>query len=65
MKRFVDIRSADIDDDVFAFYCTVVDRFETHGDTQTWVCVDEFVDCFEEGDLERYLSLIPEWVPKS
>ncbi len=70
MKRFIDLRgqilTAD-DEPNFAFFCTVIDRFETFADTQEWRSLDEFIEDYKDEEkhgtylspLERYLGLIP------
>ena len=64
MKRFVDLRKADVGYN-FAWYDTVIDMFEQHNENQTWNSVEDFVFDYGSGpQLDRYLSLIPNWVPR-
>ncbi len=48
----------------FAFFCTVVDAFETFSGVQAWDTYAEFVDDFDGTDAEcgRYIELMPDWV---
>lgn len=66
MKRFIDLdKQIGLDDEwprEFAFYCTVVDRFETHSGSQTWSTWKEFAEEYEGEELERFKSLCPDWV---
>jgi hypothetical protein len=58
MKRFIDLR-----DQIhkgypaFAWYDTVVDRFETHGDSQVWESWDDFARDYKGDDIHRYYRL--------
>ncbi len=62
MKRFVDLREMDLyPTNQFAWYDTVIDQFETHGDCQVWVSFEDFAEDYEGPQLERYMSLTPEW----
>ena len=61
MKRFVDIRHANICGARFAWYDTVTDIFETHSDETTWDTWDQFESDYEGDQLERYRGLTPEW----
>lgn len=61
MKRFVDLRGADTGYR-FAFYCTVVDKFETVSDgSQAWDTFDEFAEWYQGDELERFRGLTPAW----
>ena len=65
MKRFVDLRGAETGSN-FAFYCTVTDRFQNIGGEQAWDTVEEFQQqaALYEVGADRFVALIPEWVPK-
>ncbi len=67
MKRFIDIGHqmylGDNEPKQFAFYCTVIDRFEQFAGEDVWYHTDDFTkDYLEAGgdELERYLGLIPD-----
>lgn len=60
MKRFVDLRGSNTGCR-FAWWDTVVDRFEMHGDYQAWCSWEEFAFCYESNDLPRYRALTPAW----
>ena len=62
MKRFVDVRQAEMGSYRFAWWDTVVDSFETHGGNMAWHHWDDFVEDYKGDDLLRYEVLIPEWV---
>jgi hypothetical protein len=61
MKRFVDIRHADISGYRFAWWDTVVDSFETHSGNMAWEHWQDFADDHRGDDLERYRALCPQW----
>ena len=74
MIRFIDLRGQIYLDESgtdFAFYDTVTDMFKTFGDTQVWECKRDFVIDFGQEwhgvseDVDRYLNLIPDWVPNA
>lgn len=62
MKRFVDVSEA-IGDGLprFAFYCTIVDRFEEFSGEMTWESWDDFARGYDGDELDRYRRLCPEW----
>lgn len=65
MKRFIDLRTQlyltdDAENNAFAFFCTVRDKFETFTGSQTWSSKEEFLEDYDGDDVERYLALIPE-----
>lgn len=64
MKRFIDIgtQTGEQEEGVkeFAFYCTVIGEFESHGISMTWATKQEFIDDYEGNELGRYLILIPD-----
>lgn len=65
MKRFIDLTgqlTLEDHDRAFAWFDTVTDRFETHGDLQTWETWSEFERDYEGSDLERYRRLALPWV---
>jgi hypothetical protein len=66
VKRFVDLgtqlSSGDDGPREFAWWDTVVDKFEEHSGYQTWLSWGDFVDDYEGDQLERYRSLCPDWV---
>lgn len=72
MKRFIDLGDQILEDHrEFAFYCTVVDRFEEFGDHQTFCCLSDFESAWllsgagMEGSphgIERYKRLLASWV---
>ena len=53
MKRFIDLgdQTGNVDyengEREFAFYCTIMDRFETFSDTQTWSKKQDFINDYE------------------
>lgn len=64
MKRFIDLRGQiDIFDEacpMFAWYCTVVDKFEAHSGNMVWTSYDDFkADC--QDNFGHYDRLMPEW----
>lgn len=61
MKRFVDIRPAECAAR-FAWFDTIVDKFETHSGVMTWNAWAEFEQDYEGDQLERYRRLCPPWV---
>ena len=81
MIRFIDLRGQIVDDgDLpederstdFAFFDTITDTFQRIGGHQVWGDSAEFVECYERDPqgptrpLDRFLSLMPEWVlPKA
>jgi len=60
MKRFIDIRGQGTGMR-FAWYDTVLDRFECHSGEYAWDTWEEFAHDCEGRDISRYLSLCPEW----
>ena len=74
MIRFVDLGKQIGGDDEdwdreFAFYNTVSDRFINFGGSQIWATVSDFESDYKkfannDHPLERFLSLIPDWVAK-
>lgn len=80
MKRFIDLRGQVFADDdlpkneqtpCFAFFDTIVDRFEMFDGAQTWVSFKDFTEDYRSdvGKLdavyERLKGLTPEWVLNS
>ena len=70
MVRFVDLRGNDIGES-FAFWNTVPDMFFMFGNNHAWSCIGDFRDDYESSGphsdihhLERFLRLIPGWVPE-
>lgn len=69
MKRFIDLRGSEIFYN-FAWWDTIIDRFLDFGGEWAWSTIDEFTysfkmdDVYNDGDIERYLGLIPGWVPE-
>jgi hypothetical protein len=64
MKRFVDLRQAAIPGYRFAWWDTVVDKFESHGGNMAWETWDEFCEDFQNflgDDIQRYKALAPKW----
>ena len=63
MKRFINIgtQTGNQEDEVneFAFFDTIIDKFEKHSDSMAWTTKEEFVEDYEGNDIERYLILIP------
>jgi hypothetical protein len=51
----------------FAFYNTVVDKFVEIAGEQDWDSKEQFLDACKSHkgkiDVERYLRLMPDWVP--
>jgi hypothetical protein len=65
MIRFVDLRSADIAGNRFAFFDTVPDLFVELHDEQAFDTWADFEELFKGSgylDLERFRGLCPEWV---
>lgn len=78
MKRLIDMRSVGTGP-LFAFWCTVKAAFESFGGDRSFDSVADFRQAYEMErnfagldlendftglDIERYLRLIPEWVPE-
>ncbi|MBA7715724.1 hypothetical protein ES703_124778 [subsurface metagenome] len=64
MKRFVDLRLSKTGYN-FAWYDTVIDKFEEFNGNQTWDTWNEFAADYkaEEGkNLNRYYNLCPPWI---
>lgn len=64
MKRFVDVRNQGIGGN-FAWFDTVVDKFETHSDNMDWISWWDFVGDYKGTELERYQGLTPAWAFKN
>lgn len=72
MIRFIDLRDDIFDDGepYFAFFDTVVDKFVGWDQCYTWGDQSTFKTDFvrfngwREMEIERFLRLIPEWVPE-
>jgi len=70
MKKFIDLRGNDIIHN-FAWWDTILDRFLDFGGGWAWSTIKEFADSFHiddpygDADIDRYLQLIPSWVPRS
>ncbi len=60
MKRFVDLRGAETGYQ-FAWWDTIVDRFEMWSDAMAWDTWDEFAGAYHGGELDRYARLVPDW----
>lgn len=67
MIRFCNLTgqlSLDNDEKAFAFFDTVIDKFCTFNDNQTWTTVEEFTEDFKLDDetrsIDRFLRLIPQ-----
>lgn len=58
MKVFVDLSHTQLGPS-FAFFDTIVDRFETFGGNQTWECEKKFIEDYDGVQIYRYTSLIP------
>lgn len=61
MIRFVDVREAKVGGR-FAFYDTIIDRFESFKGSMVWRTWDEFAAGYEGSQLERHRALCPPWV---
>ncbi len=64
MKRFIDLKGADIfgiDSQAIAYYDTVRDVFESHSGAMAWSSFEEFASDYEGDDLERYRNITPDW----
>lgn len=69
MKRFVDVRKQGVGGK-FSFYCTSIDRYLTFNGNQVWNSKSNFREDYEyylkefqtKSDLNRYLSIMPDWV---
>ena len=66
MKRFIDIGeqtgNSDFGINEFSFFDTIIDKFETFNDNQTWSNIKDFISDYKSDngqELERYLNLIP------
>jgi len=64
MKRFIDLRGQETGYR-FAWYDTIIDKFETFSDSMAWDTWEEFRDDYlnEVGsdEIERYRRLTPNW----
>jgi len=60
MKRFIDIRGQGTGH-CFAWWDTVLDRFEEHSGSWAWNTWGEFVEDYEGDELARYSVLCPPW----
>lgn len=67
MIRFIRIGDQIIDGaNEFAFYDTTTDTFRNFSGISTWETVEEFIECYEGDELDRYLNLIPkDWRQKN
>ena len=64
MKVFIDLTDVIIDGEyMFAFYDTIIERFEIHNDTSTWSSWEEFEKDYAGKEVDRYKSLIVEKTP--
>ncbi len=63
MKRFVDVRNQGIGG-AFAWWDTVIDKFEEHSGFMDWNSWAAFAIDYEGNELERYKGLTPEWAIK-
>lgn len=61
MKRFIDLRGQETGAN-FAWWDTVVDRFEEFSGEQAWDTWEEFAAAYTGNDLLRYERLVPRWV---
>lgn len=61
MKRFIDLRGQSTGYR-FAFWDTIVDRFEIHDGEQAWDTFTEFAEVYRGSELGRYRVLCPTWV---
>lgn len=67
MKRFIDLGyQLDINDEIksFAFYCTIIDRFEVFNNCCVWEDVNDFIEDMEidnepKDQIIRRINLIP------
>jgi hypothetical protein len=62
MKRFVDLREDETGSYTFAWWDTIVDKFETHSGNMAWSSWSDFAEEFQGSDLERYKRLCPHWL---
>lgn len=60
MIRFVDIREAETGWR-FAWWNTILDKFETHGGQQAWDTWEEFAAFCDAENPKRYRRLCPLW----
>ena len=60
MKRFIDLRGQGTGMR-FAWWDTVLDRFECHSNEYAWDTWEEFLNDHEGDDFLRYKCLCPEW----
>jgi len=67
MKRFIDLRLSETGYK-FAWYNTIIDKFEEFNGNQTWDTRKEFLSDFNAHekrhihDADRYIVLFPQWV---
>jgi len=60
MKIFTDVRDSDLDAS-FAWFDTVIDKFESHSGEMIWDTFEEFAECYEGEKIDLYRGLCPEW----
>jgi hypothetical protein len=67
VKRFVDLGEQLGYDRCFAWYDTIVDQFEDFNGSSHWHTREEFLhditSDLDSHNVDRYLKLIPKWVP--
>lgn len=60
MKRFINLTNQiNQGEKRFAWYDTVIDKFEIHSGSSTWTHWDEFEEDYQGYDLPRYKLLYP------
>ena len=60
MKRFIDLGEQILEGErCFAFYDTVVDRFEEYYGEQVWTSWADFEENYTGNELPRYRQLVP------
>ena len=59
MKRFIPLSKDDTGYN-FAWWDTVIERFETHQGEMAWDDFKDFAEVYEGTELERYRGLCPE-----
>ena len=66
MRRFVDLRPAEIEGYRFAFWDTVHERFDEYAGDQAWNTWDDMMESMEMDEpipelIVRYRGLCPPW----
>ena len=68
MKRFVDMRSAEIEGHRFAFWCTVASSFVQVDGEMGWDTKADFMESaggYPAVDIDRLVRLMPDWTEEA